>query len=165
VIDLRPGYDRVLRCRSGPNGISACLGVVTTPPYLVTTTLVVTTLVSRGCNLSVQQRPVYTASKTWFESGGRTELLAGQVVLKNAGVPLLLGCRHHRSPTSRTSAHGPCPERACPGSHLLAWCLRFACFSRSFVAARCLARTSLMRGGTLNSSCTGGAGSEGTGDV
>ena len=98
MIDLRPGYDRVLRCRSGPNGISACLGVVTTPPYLVTTTLVVTTLVSRGCNLSVQQRPVYTASKTWFESGERTELLARQVVLKNAGVLRLLGCRHTALP-------------------------------------------------------------------
>ena len=31
----------------------ACLGVVTSPPYLVTTKLLVTTPVSRGCNLPV----------------------------------------------------------------------------------------------------------------
>jgi hypothetical protein len=53
VIDLRPGYDRVLK---GPMGILACLVVVTSPPYLVTTKLLVTTPVSRGCNLPVRAR-------------------------------------------------------------------------------------------------------------
>ena len=51
-IDLRPGYDRVLRALLR-KGILSCLGVVTSPPYLVTTKLLVTTPVSRGCNLPV----------------------------------------------------------------------------------------------------------------
>ena len=52
MIDLQPGY--ILQPGpKGSKGILACLGVVTSPPYLVTTKLLVTTPLSMGCNLSV----------------------------------------------------------------------------------------------------------------